>query len=271
LQVTSGPISMREVIAAHAASVVQHSKCAPSGTPLTQLAGWQAYDMGDHGVAQRYLVHALSLARAADDQALGSEILAAMSHQAAYLGNAAEAIDLARAAGRAAHGCSVTALTAEALVLEAHGHAIAGDERTCATTLHKAEQALDRADRTRDPQWMSYFDEAYLSAKFGHCFHALGQPAQTERFARRSLEMDSRYVRGRVFNLALLASAFAQQNEPDQACAVGGQALELTINLKSARAVNYLRDLRHYLAPHRSRPAVRKFTVRFDATLAKRR
>lgn len=237
---------------------------------LTQLAGWQAYDMADHGTAQRYLVHALSLARAADDEALGAEILGAMSHQATYLGNAAEAVDLARAAGQAARRTPVAALAAEALVLEAHGRAIGGDARTCGTLLHQAERALDRADRGSDPQWISYFDEAYLSAKFGHCFHALGQHAHAEKFARRSLEMDSRYVRGRVFNLALLATACAQQKQPDQACAIGGQALELTINLRSARAVSYLRDLRHHLAGQKSHPAVRRFNARFDATLGRR-
>jgi hypothetical protein len=83
--------------------------------------------------------------------------------------------------------------------------------------------------------------------------------------------MDSRYVRGRVFNLALLATSLAEQNEPDAACAVGSQALELTANLKSARAIGYLRDLRHQLTPHRSRPAVRHFRIRCDVVIGRRR
>src|SRR5262249_53336695 len=66
----------------------------------TQLAGWATYDVGMNGLAQRYMVQALRLA-AAGDRALGAEILAAMSHQAAYLRASVEAIDLARAAGRA--------------------------------------------------------------------------------------------------------------------------------------------------------------------------
>jgi len=238
---------------------------------LTLLAAWQAYDTADHGTAQRYLISALSLAQAAGDQALGAEILAAMSHQAAYLGNATEAVDLARAAGQAARVTAVPALAAEALVLEANGYARAGDAKACAAALHRAERTLDRADRTGDPQWMTYFDEAYLSAKFGHCFRRLGQAQHAERFARRSLEMDSRYVRGRVFNLTLLATAYAQQGNPEPACAVGGQALDLVVNLKSARAVGYLRDLRHLLIPYRSQPPVRRFTTSFDAKLGRRR
>lgn len=238
---------------------------------LTQLAGWQAYDMAEHGLAQRYFTHALDLARAANDNGLGAEVLAAMSHQATYLGHTTTGIDLARAARQTAHRAGLPVLTAEALVMEAHAHAAARDERACATALHQAEQALDRADRSSDPQWLGYFDEAYLSAKFGHCFLALGQHGKAERFAARSLRMDERYVRGKAFNLALLASVHAGQNEPDRAGAIGAEALALTTQLRSARAVRYLRDLQTQLTPHRRRPAVRHFTRRIDAALGQRR
>jgi hypothetical protein len=238
---------------------------------LTQLAGWQAYDIAEHGIAQRYLTLALDLARAAGDDGLGAEILAAMSHQATYLGHTTTGVDLARAAGHTARRAGISVLTAEAQVLEAHAHAKANDGRACATALHRAEQALDRADRSTDPQWISYFDEAYLSAKFGHCFHALGQSTHAERFAARSLQMDNRYVRGRAFNLALLASVYAQQGEPDRACAVAAESLALTAHLRSARAVRYLRDLRAQLVPHRRRPSVRHFTACVDTALGRRR
>ncbi|MFI5717803.1 hypothetical protein [Nocardia sp. NPDC051750] len=65
---------------------------------LTKLAGWAAYDLAEHGLAQRYLIQALRMARAAGDAALGAEILAAMSHQATYVGRPGDAVDLARAA-----------------------------------------------------------------------------------------------------------------------------------------------------------------------------
>jgi hypothetical protein len=43
--------------------------------------------------------------------------------------------------------------------------------------------------------------------------------------------MDGRYVRGRAFNLSLLATAHAAQGEAAQACAVGRQAVDLTARL----------------------------------------
>ncbi|WP_422733237.1 helix-turn-helix domain-containing protein [Micromonospora sp. WMMD558] len=238
---------------------------------LTQLAGWQAYDVAEHGTAQRYLTLALDLARAADDAGLGAEILAAMSHQATYLGHAAIGIDLARAARQAARRVGLAALTAEAYATEAHAHATARDEKACATALHHAERTLDRADRSGNPQWLGYFDEAYLSAKFAHCFHALGKASLSERFASRSLKMDERYVRGKAFNLALLASVQAQRGEPERACAIGTEALTLTAQLRSSRAVRYVRDLQARLTPHRTRPVVRQFIARVDTALGTRR
>ncbi len=219
------------------------------------------YDAADHALAQRYLLQALRLAQAAGDRALGAEILAALSHQASYVREGATAVDLARAAGRTARAVGIPALVAEASVLEAQGHAARADEAACSKALAAAETALDRADRSADPQWISYFDEAYLSAKFGHCFKALGRLKEAARFAERSLDMDSRYVRGRSFNLALLASAHAGQGDVEAACAVGQEALALTRQLDSARAVEYLSDVAQRLTPYSGEPAVDEFAA----------
>ncbi len=228
---------------------------------LSQLAGWVAYDSGEHGVAQRYLTQALAYGRHAGDPALGAEILAAQAHQALYLGRPGEAIDLSRAAQTAAlkHG-SATLLT-ECLVMEAHGQAARNDAHACGTTLATAERTFDRATQEDSPAWLAYFDEAYLAARMAQCFRDLGEANHAARYARRSLDMDGRYVRGRAFNLALLATAHAAQGEPERACSVGLQALDLTVRLTSARSVHYVRDLVRRLRPRADVPTVREFTA----------
>ncbi len=228
---------------------------------LSQLAGWVAYDSDEHGLAQRYLTQALGYARHADDASLAAEVLAAQAHQALYLARPDEAVDLARAAQAAAarHG-SATLLT-ECLVMEAHGHASRNDAAACGSALAKAEQTFDRATREDDPAWLSYFDEAYLAARMAQCFRDLGEVGHAVRYARRSLDMDGRYVRGRAFNLTLLATAHASQGEPEQATVVGRQALDLTVRLNSARSVRYVRDLTRRLRPQADLQAVRDFTA----------
>lgn len=228
---------------------------------LSQLAGWVAYDSDEHGLAQRYLTQALAYARHADDQALAAEILAAQAHQALYLAQPAEAADLARAgqAAAARHG-SATLLT-ECQVMEAHAHAARNDAPACGTALARAERTFDLAARDDDPAWLSYFDEAYLAARMAQCFRDLDDSKHAVRYARRSLEMDGRYVRGRAFNLSLLATAHAAAGEPEEAARVGRQALDLTARLNSARSVRYLRDLTRQLRPRADVPAVRDFTA----------
>ncbi len=124
----------------------------------------------------------------------------------------------------------------------------------------RAEQTLDKPDRTADPAYLGYFDEAYLAAKFGHAFKALDDHGQAERFACRSLIMDSNYVRGRAFNLALLATALVGKGDIEEAIDVATEARSLSRTLRSARAEGYVRELSAKLTPHeRAVPAVRDF------------
>ncbi|WP_203819811.1 hypothetical protein [Paractinoplanes ferrugineus] len=235
----------------------------------TQLAGWASYDAGMHGLAQRYLIQALRLAAGAGDRALGAEILAAMSHQAAFLSASAEAVDLARAAGRAAAQAGIAAIEAESAVLEAQGHAVGGNEKACASALTRAETIFDRADRASEPQWIGYFDESYLAAKFGHCFTALGRGDIAVRFAGRSLDMDGRqYARGRQFNLVLLAVAHAQTGEPEEAARIGIDAVTAAEGLSSSRSRDYLADLADRLSKFVGLPAVQDFTERARPVLS---
>lgn len=184
-----------------------------------------AYDAEQHGLAQRYLIQALGLARLAEDHALGAEILAAMSQQAVYVARPDQAIDLARVAQAAARTAGSAVLLAECHVAEAHGHAARNDARACADALAEADRAFGRAAPGEEPAWLAYFDEAYLAARMAHCFRDLGQGQRAARFARRSLDMNQAYVRGRAFNLALLGTALAQQGQVEEACAAGTKAI----------------------------------------------
>ena len=217
---------------------------------LTQLVGWMSYDEGMNGLAQRYFIQALNLARAAGDEPLGAEVLAAMSHQASHVGEGSCAVDLARAAGQDGDGDRRASPDRRGL---SAGGPRARRTRRCPSlrTLAASRRASARPERTdRGSRSGSvYFDEAYLSAKFGHCFRALGRGAEAQRFAERSLNMDNAYVRGRAFNLALLADAFAQQHDASLAAHWGHESLLITQRLRSDRAIGYLKRLAMRLAP----------------------
>ena len=143
---------------------------------LLRLIAWTAYDSGLHGAAQRYFLHALRLAHAAGDRALGGRVLAGMSHQANFLGHYEHAVNLARSA---AHGARSQATpTAMALFhsMEARALASKGDRQATMQALRDAENCFARRSPGDDPYWLQYFDEAELAAEHSHAFRELGLP-----------------------------------------------------------------------------------------------
>jgi tetratricopeptide (TPR) repeat protein len=233
---------------------------------VAQLAGWQAYDLEQQGVAQRYLVQALSMARFAGDDGLGGEILAAMSHQAIWVSRPIQAIDMAHAAKDAGTRAGMPILETEALVMEANAHALLDDPGACSQALKRASVTFEKAGRDTPP-WLGYFDHAYLAARIAHTFRALGQGRTTIKYAEQSLEMDERYIRGKAFNVALLAAGYAVQGEVEQACATGRDAVDRVVTLHSARAVTYIRNLLANLSDYDDVAECREFRAYAETRL----
>jgi transcriptional regulator with XRE-family HTH domain len=223
---------------------------------MYQLAGWMSYDVGDERLGRSHLRRALEIAISAADDALTAEMLSAMSHQAAFFGRGGETVDLALAARRAAQRSGVPALQAESAVLEAQGLALVRDSRGSIAALERAERHFFMATAENTPEWLSYFDRAYLSAKFAQTLLDLGLSGDAERFARDSLRMSEGYERGRLFNTALLSSVLAENGEVDEAVTVARDAVSMAGRVRSARAGRYLRDIDLRLHEVHVEPAV---------------
>jgi transcriptional regulator with XRE-family HTH domain len=224
------------------------------------LAAWTSYDCGLHGLAQRYYIHALRLARSADDRQLACSIMSAMSHQATYLGHLTEAANLARAAVNGLADQATPALTAQFLAMEARALARAGDSRGCQSALAAAERAFQTTEPGRDPEFIAYFNEAEFSAEAAHCFRDLGQPRQALTHAIAAMpSKDGRYARSDFFVTMVRAHALADQDEPAHACTVAFDALSIGEALTSARCVTYVREFRKRLTRFGDCPDVRHF------------
>ncbi|GAA2805103.1 hypothetical protein [Streptomyces showdoensis] len=234
---------------------------------LTRLAGWTSYDIAAHGLAQRYFVQALRLAQAAGDRAYGSYVLITMSHQAVYLGHGREAVQLARVAQQGVGSAAPPVVQALLHSVEARGHGVLGDSRACGASLARAERALEAA-RPGDevPYWARPFDEAQLADEFGHCHRDLQQYRAAAQHAERALQLRAPgYARSRLFCRVVLASARLALGELDQACALGAEAAQQASEMRSARAVEYVRDFERRLEPYRDAPAVRTYRDRVAA------
>lgn len=236
---------------------------------LTRLAGWTSYDIGAHGLAQRYFVQALRLSQAAGDRMYGAYVLVSMSRQAVYLGHGREAVQLARVAQQGAGGSAPPVVQALLHAVEARAHGVLGEVRASTAALVRAERALE-ASRPGDevPPWARFFDEAQLADEFGHCHRDLQQYRAAAQYAERSLQLRAPgYARSRLFCRLVLASARLGLGELDQACQLGAEAAGQAAEMRSLRAVEYVRDFERRLEPYKDAAPVRTYRDRVAALL----
>ncbi|MCP3756379.1 regulator [Streptomyces sp. TBY4] len=234
---------------------------------LTRLAGWTSYDIAAHGLAQRYFVQALRLAQAAGDRPYGAYVLITMSRQAVYLGHGREAVQLARVAQQGVGSGPPPVVQALLHSAEARGHAVLGEVRASTASLVRAERALGAARPGDDvPHWARDYDEAQLADEFGHCHRDLQQYRASAQHAERSLQLRApSYARSRLFCRVVLATARLGLGELDQACALGAEAAQQAMEMRSVRAVEYVRDFERRLEPYRDASAVRGYRERVAA------
>ncbi|QTD98077.1 regulator [Streptomyces cyanogenus] len=234
---------------------------------LTRLAGWTSYDIAAHGLAQRYFVQALRLAQAAGDRAYGSYVLVTMSRQAVYLGHGREAVQLARVAQQGVGTGAPPVVQALLHASEARAHAVLGEVRASTAALVRAERALEAARPGDDvPYWAAFFDEAQLADEFGHCHRDLQQFRAAAQHAERSLQLRApTYARSRLFCRVVLATARLGLGELDQACAIAAEAAGQAAEMRSARAVEYVKEFERRLEPYRDAAPVRVYREKVAA------
>ncbi|MFJ8105481.1 regulator [Streptomyces sp. NPDC096132] len=228
---------------------------------LTRLAGWTSFDIAAHGLAQRYFVQSLRLAQAAGDRAYGSFVLVTMSRQAVYLGHGREAVQLARVAQQGVGTGAPPVVQALLHAAEARGHGVLGEVRACTAALVRAERALEAA-RAGDevPYWARFFDEGQLADEFGHCHRDLQQFRAAAQHAERSLQLRPvAYARSRLFCRVVLASARLGLGELDQACQLAAEAAVQAAEMRSVRAVEYVKDFERRLEPYKDAAPVRSY------------
>ncbi|QWF79769.1 hypothetical protein [Amycolatopsis sp. CA-230715] len=227
---------------------------------LTLRAGWTAYDIGDHAVAQRFLYQAYRLARAGRDRAFAGHVLACMSHQANFLGHYEHAVHLARAAIHNASGYATPTSMAMFHAYVARGLASMGNERETTDALSTAEDFLNRRQPENDPDWNWFFDSAELHAEFAHCFRDLGNSAKASEHASASIaESKETFVRSLSFCNSVLATSHLLANDLDHAVEVAMGVVDSAVNLKSYRVVSYLADFKRNLGEMPDSAARKRF------------
>ncbi|MGK5533205.1 transcriptional regulator [Streptomyces sp. URMC 129] len=236
----------------------------------TYLLGWMAYDNGEHGTAQRYLIQSLRLAQESGNAALGAHVLAGMADQATLLGNPAEGRRLAQSGRQGLAKATSPACLADLWCLEARALALLGDKSAAAHAVAQSESAQERVRLEEEPEWAAFIDDAYLHGEHANTFRDLGDPDSAEEHARLSIEAAGRQGRARrgAMSQAALSVAHLQRQDLEAAYATGLRMLSLTGRVKSSRCVEAVQDVQQRMRPFGRHRLVADFNERARSVVA---
>jgi hypothetical protein len=212
--------------------------------------GWMAYDAGKQDLATGYFTDALRLARQAGNRLLGGRILAAMSHQAIYLGNKRQAIDFAQGARNLTRQVATPRVIAMEAAMEACAHAAAGDARQCHRALGDAADAVALlTNGQHDPDWLDFDEGGY----WGHAARAhrdLGDPRRAEECAAKSVGLClPEHSRTRAQRNTIQATAHLRMGEIDAAAAAAERVVHEAWNLHSGHVFGEVAGLVAAITP----------------------
>ncbi|MEV6613807.1 sporulation protein [Streptomyces sp. NPDC051051] len=237
---------------------------------VSQLLAWTAYDAGNHRLAHRYLTSTLRLSQVIDDRMFGARILGNLSHQANYLGNHAQAIQLARAAVEGAKGRATPRAMANYSAMEARALSNAGDRIAAGRAMNEAERHFERADTAEDPAWLSYFDSAELMGELCHCYRDLKMRRQALEQAQRAVDStDPKYARTLGFCRMVLAQSQLLNGELEAAVTTASLAVDGGESLQSSRFQRYVSDFQQEVSVHAGNPTVATFNEKVADALAR--
>ncbi|GFH34886.1 transcriptional regulator [Streptomyces pacificus] len=230
----------------------------------TYLLGWMAYDNGEHGLAQRYLIQSLRLAEESGNPALGAHVLAGMADQATLLGDPAEGRRLAQAGRLGLSHVNSPACLADLWCLEARALALLDDKTAAAHAVVESEKAYGKARPAEEPEWAAFIDPAYLHGEHANTFRDLGDATSADEHARRSIDHARSQKRARrgAMSQAALAVSHLQRKDLEAAHAAGVRTLSLAGQVKSSRAVEAVHDLQRRMRPFGSHRLVADFNER---------
>ncbi|MFE3523979.1 sporulation protein [Streptomyces sp. NPDC059161] len=237
---------------------------------ISQLLAWTAYDSGNHRLAHRYLTSTLRLSQVNDDRMFGARILSNLSHQANYLGNHAQAIQLARAGVEGAKGKATPRAMALFSAMEARACSNANDLIGAGRAMNEAERHFERADTAEDPEWLGYFDSAELMGELCHCFRDLKMRRESVDHAQRAVDdTDPKYARTLGFCRMVLAQSQLLNGELESAVTTASLAVDGGDSLQSARFQRYVTDFQTEVSVHSANPTVSAFNDQVHDALAR--
>lgn len=235
-------------------------------TQYAEFTSWLYQDLGDFDRAQFWLDRAFQWSHTVGDGDLTSYVMARKAQLAGETRDLVDVVDLAEAAQRMARPRS--RLAAVARTYESYGHALRGESTDSERAIDDVRNSLDRVSADTTP-WGVWLNEQYVEVHRAQALEVLGKHAEAaEVFTSAIRSLPDGYHRDRGVYMARAAVAHAGAGAPDEAAAVGLQALTVANDTGSGRIVRDLARLDKALIPWQRQPEVAEFRAHFDGLLA---
>jgi len=231
---------------------------------IGQIAGYTAYDLGNHALAQRAYVTALRAAHTADDGALGAHILKCLAEQSSLNGRPRDTLTFADSALAGISGAASAGQSALLHSWRAQAYAVLGDERACRAAISLAQGFADRIRTEDNPPWLYWLSQADIQTKAGEAWLKAARPAQAEPLLAaglRALPAERHLGDQQVFRIRLAMAQF-RNGRVDGAAESGNRALDLALRRSSHRGLSRIRDLCREMRPRADVVEVRGFLDR---------
>ncbi|GGU39213.1 helix-turn-helix domain-containing protein [Streptomyces violascens] len=239
----------------------ERPRLASVGSEAASLAGWLAWDMGDHGSARAWYGSAIKAARAAGDPLLTAYQGGSLAQFEAHAGNGVQALNLARRARRAMGARCPAVADAWLSSVEALAHAAAGDRRGADKALTASRAAAEELPQEPPPwPWVFTFNPVKVAACRVTCGARLGLP---EWVLGDDVEaLTTGHAKQRALLVLDIAAGHLASGKVEAAFALASRALDTGLRYRSGRIVERARAVRRTLTTSAPPKVVRDFDER---------
>lgn len=222
------------------------------------------FDLRQPDDAADSFVRALQFASEAEDQLLGSAVLAHAAFVPGWAGDlegASERMAAARAYAR--RGTASPELWAWLDAVEAECATRCGDTATALNLINRAESALASGGPHRTPGWMDWFSAVRLAAFKGNTQLKAGQIRRARETLTAALDdLLATDVKQRTVILGDLTAVEVAAGDVPAACRRADEALDNLATVWYATGMERVREVRRSLRPWQDEPCVRELDDR---------
>ena len=243
---------------------------------VLDIAGFTAFDSGDHDLARTRYRESLDLLDIAGAVALSGHVLTDLAMLALHQNQPLEARDHANAAVHATRAGGSRAGQARALAVLARAHALNDELSDTQRALGLAQETLGDGDADAEPQWVRFFTHQQLAAEQVYALHCHLDPDQIAALvATASTTQDGMHRRRLLVTLTLAATHLDPRDparrDPEQAAGLLIDAVTHTGTFASARTLALIDQVRLGIRTHGSPAAIRAVEDAVRATAGDRR